>query len=978
MRCAVLALTCLLTVAAGQQDAAGVRVYESEITIPTYPWKGHDDINPQFRWTSNPMYSRHTTTYPYPMQDTLSHTKENHTYKTMVVENEWLKVTVIPELGGHVHQVLDKVTGESMLYENKVIKPSLIGLRGAWTSGGIEFNTGPQGHTVTCLSPVEAKFVEFADGSKGIAIGNVEQVYHTQWVATVKLRPGRSFLEEKIRIYNPTGNRHIYYFWNCVAVPNTPTSQFVYPMTLGTDHAGTTFFSWPVHDGKDISWLKNFDKPTSVFAYRCDQDFYGWYDHGPDRGVIAHANHFELIGKKSWTWSMSTWGQRAQEALTDDGSLYNEIQTGPLPTQADYGVLEPHMTVEWDEWWRPVRGTKGVAFSTKDVSVNVEKDGSGTALRLFPSGTWDATVSVEGVGEQKVQLSPAKASVVNFPAAKEGPLNITVKAGGDVLAKFTHPLKLPQRTKPENPRQQPSEDTAAGCYLRGIWNDKEGAQNEARDYFEKAIEKDKNFAPAYSALGELELEAGEYEDAKGHLEQVLKLTPDDGWAMYYLAQAYLELGQPADAMEIAAVAARRPESACPAYSLMGSIYLRQGEVANAIEFLKKALDKDAEDLVSRDLLAYAYWKSGNREAADHELADVQRRDPLDMPAAIIAGFMGKQDVEFAKRISGRKEEVLDAADFFMNAGLRDDAARVLERYYLSVEKKEPEPMVYYTYAWLTGQSKMPADLGPDYFFPSRRSSFAILESAIKKNPKDWMARYALGNACFERARKKDAVRLWKEAAKLNDGYSVVHRNLGLVAWKVDKHLWQAIAHYEKAVACNADDFTLYRDLGTLYLDVDRPVAAKELLEKARAKKCTRADVVTLLGKAYVSLGEFDKTVELLLADKYTNWEGQFSLNALWYQAKIGIGERLFAKGEFAAALKEFEASLDAPKSLGAGQMVDAPSAEAYYWVGRAQEKLGNAEAAAKAFKRAAEETKKGDERNKKFAREAEERVAERK
>lgn len=976
MRRASLLLLAVLAMPAVSQDSNdGVKTYTSDMTIPTYPWRGKDDVNPSFRWTSAPMYSPHTTTYPYPMQDNLSKTKADQTYKTLVLENEYLKVIVIPELGGHVHTIIDKVTGQSMLYENKVIKPSLIGLRGAWTSGGIEFNTGPQGHTVTCLSPVEAKPIDFADGSKGIAIGNVEQVYHTQWVVVLRLRPGRSFLEERIRMYNPTRNRHLYYFWNCVAMPNTPGTQFIYPMTLGTDHDGKIFFNWPVHEGKDLSWLKNFDKPTSIFSYRCDQDFYGSYDHDLDRGVIAHANHYELVGKKSWTWSMSRWGERAQNALTDDGSLYNEIQTGPLPTQADYGLLEPHQTVEWEEWWRPVRGTQGVAFSTKDVSANVKTDGKNVTVLIHGSGTWEATCAIEGLGEQPVKITPDKSVSATFPCKDPGkPLNITIAKGREVLAQFTHPLPLPKRTIPENPRALPSEETAAGLWLRGIYQDKTGGQHTARESFEQALKKDENFAPALAALGELDVEAGRYEEARKNLEKSLKLNPDDGMATYYLAQAYWELGRDADALETVYVAARRPESACPAYNLAGAIWLSKGEFVRAIDPLRKALDFNAQDLASRTMLAYALWKTGNREAATHELADVQRRDPLDMPSAIVLERMGKEDQEFTERIAGRKEEVMDAAEFFLRAGLTEEAVGVLERYYLSVEKREPEPMAYYWHGVLAGQAgslEQAASMSVDYCFPSRRSDLRILEEAVKRQPKDWKAKYLLGNACFERCRKDDAVKLWKEARAIDASYSVLHRNLGLVAWKVERKNWEAIEHYEAAHRCNPNDFPLYRDLGTLYLDMKEYTKARDLLEKAREKKCARADVVTLLGRAYVALGEFEKGIELMLADSYTNWEGQFSLNAIWASLHVGLGEKLLRGGRAQEALKKFQLALEAPKSLGAGQMVDAPAAEEYYWIGKAHEALGRMDEARTAWKRASEEQKKGDERNKKFARAAE-------
>jgi len=276
------------------QDSS-VKTSHGTITIPTYPWTKIVDINHQFRWTNKAHYSPNPSIYPYAMYDNLSKRILNRTYETMIIENEYLKVTIIPELGGHVYAVVDKITDENMLYENKVIKPSLIGIAGAWASGGIEFNTGPNGHTVTAISPVEATFVDYPDGSKAIAIGNIEQVFHTQWVATVRLKPGRSYLEKKIRIYNPTNNKHMYYFWNCVAYPDNDAIQYIYPISMFQYHWGRNFTPFPLdNDGIDKSWLKNAYDPEGFFAYKCNQDFFGAYDHEHNRGVIAYSNHHEL------------------------------------------------------------------------------------------------------------------------------------------------------------------------------------------------------------------------------------------------------------------------------------------------------------------------------------------------------------------------------------------------------------------------------------------------------------------------------------------------------------------------------------------------------------------------------------------------------------------------------------------------------------------------------------------------------------
>jgi len=949
-----------------------VKTSTGELTIPTYPWRGKDDINPSFRSTSNPMYSPHTTTYPYPTQDNISKTKVDQKYKTMTLENEYLKVVVIPELGGHVHSVYDKITGESIVYDPGVVKPTLIGLRGAWTPGGIEFNTGPQGHTVTALSPVEAKFVDYADGSKAIAIGNIEQVYHTQWVVTVRLRPGRSFLEENIRIYNPTDNKHLYYFWNCVAVANTDSAEWIYPMTLGQDHWGKTFYPWPVENGKNISLMKNHTAPVGVFAYRCDQNFYGQYDRTLDKGLITYSNHYELEGKKSWTWSKGRWGARFQASMIDDKTTYNEIQTGPMPTQADYGVLNPHQTVEWQEWWYPVRGTKGVAFSNKDVTVNVLKDDKKKSMSLLLHGTgkWEATCSIEKLGEQKVSISPEKAaSLIFMPKNLKDTVHIVITSGTTKLADFTYPLRIPQRTAPEKPRELPSETTAAGCWLRGVQSCREGGQHLGKDWFKKAIQKDENFSAAMTSLGELEVNAGEYASAKKLLERSTKLNVDDGWALYYLAQCDRELGLMGDALEMAYHAAHCTESASAGYSLAGALLLEQGNYSEAIEPLRKALDFNAQDLASRNLLAFALWKSGDNEGATRELKDVQRRDALDMASGIILKMMGTEDKEFASRISGRAEEVMSMADFFIKSGLKKEAAWVIKEYYLNAATKEAAPLAYYYYGILANDAQVLAqgmEANPDFVFPNSRQGRAILEETVKRQPKDWKAKYYLGNYMFEHALKDAAVKLWKDAAAINNSYSVIHRNLGLVAWKMDNNYWQASMHYEKAISCNPNDLSLYRDLATIYVDhMQQYGRAKDMLEKMR-EKSVRADVVSLLARTYNFLGEYDKAIALLAADNYSNWEGRGSLYNIYIDAHVGKGEQLFNKGDYEGALKEFRISTDYPNNLGPGIMEDPEIAKSRYWGGLTLEKMGKKEEAIKEWKIAAAEAERGSEENKKF------------
>ncbi|SVC61444.1 uncharacterized protein METZ01_LOCUS314298, partial [marine metagenome] len=275
----VLIGVCVLPSAAQER----VRSWEEEVVIPTYqPYP--DDVNPKF------LELEGSVIYPYTMQDNLSAKRSNQTYRGVFLENEYLKVMALPEIGGRIQTVYDKIRGEQMFHDNGVVKPGLIALRGAWISGGIEWNRGPTGHTVTSFSPVDVVTVENPDGSASLVIGYTEMNFRTTWQVRLTLHPGRAVLDEQISISNPTDGFHSYYFWNNTALPNTPGTRFIYPMTLGSDHNGTSFFSWPMDNDRDLSWLKNYPEPTSVFAYECVFDFFGAYDVDRDYGIVQVAN----------------------------------------------------------------------------------------------------------------------------------------------------------------------------------------------------------------------------------------------------------------------------------------------------------------------------------------------------------------------------------------------------------------------------------------------------------------------------------------------------------------------------------------------------------------------------------------------------------------------------------------------------------------------------------------------------------------
>ncbi|MHC4753360.1 MAG: DUF5107 domain-containing protein [Planctomycetota bacterium] len=472
-------LSNMLALVLSSQSFANVRAWEGTITIPTYGWA--EDVNPKL-WALESEVKFSTTVkgsiiYPYTMQDHLYRTKTDRTYKALFLENEYLKVTCLPELGGRLHSVFDKTEKKEMFHLNDVIKPGMIAMRGAWISGGVEWNAGPQGHTVTILSPVDAIIGRNADGSAYLEINNLEKSLRTQWTVRVTLHPAKAYLDEQIRIFNPTDAISPYYFWNCTAFPCRAGTRFIYPMTLGTDHNGVKFFSWPVHEGKDLSWLKNYEIYSSVFAVDCVFDFFGAYDVDMDRGIVQVANHHELGGKKAWTWGTWDFGLVSQKNLTDNDGPYIEVQSGPLPTQSDYGMLLPRQEVSWREWWYPAHGLgDGFEYATKDIAVQTNREGDKLQLRILSTSKFSGAICTFSQGRREllkktVNLTPENPRMLSLSLASQSPVDVIIKTKkGQVLASFVTPLPIPKISPPEPSKLMTKPDeqlTLEEKYLKG-------------------------------------------------------------------------------------------------------------------------------------------------------------------------------------------------------------------------------------------------------------------------------------------------------------------------------------------------------------------------------------------------------------------------------------------------------------------------------------------------------------------------------
>jgi tetratricopeptide (TPR) repeat protein len=966
-----------------------VKAWEGTITIPTYGWE--DDINPKF-WALEDQIKLSTTVkgaivYPYTMQDHLSRVKKDRKYKALFLENEYLKVTCLPELGGRLHSVFDKTEGKETFHLNRVIKPSMIAMRGAFISGGVEWNAGPQVHTVTIVSPVDALVGTNPDGSAYLEVSNLEKTLRTRWTVRVTLYPGKAYLDEQIRIANPVDAVNPYYFWNCTAFPCRQGTRFIYPMTLGTDHNGVKFFSWPINEGKDLSWLKNYDSPSSIFAVDCTYDFFGAYDVEANRGVVQVANHYELTGKKAWTWGTSPFGAVCQKNLTDEDGGYIEVQSGPLPTQSDYGMLVPRQAVAWREWWYPVHGLgDGFEFATKDLAVQTARQNGQVQLRMLATGKFpDASYSIRAKGAEvvtkRLDLSPAAAQTVTVLADGNTPVDVTVKSSsGSVLAAFTTPLPIPKLDPPPVSKLMSKPDTELTLeekFLRAQKYDLATNRKKARQYYEKALADDPAYSPALRGLAVLDIEAALYDSAVARLQ---KAVERDGLAWYFLGVAHLRTGNAKEALRCARQATRCAATGSLALDLAGRAHAALGERPEALDAFEKAARLSLGDPVARDHWLLALYAAGDSRSAFTYAREVVSQHPTELvPRALLALQGGKEMDQFVKEagaFTGENEfEMLETSLVFAETGLAKEATKLLSATCVdAVAQRERSPLPLYYLAWLASVQndreasqtwlKQAAATYKDGVFPSRPEELAILSYAIQENLGDAYAHLHIGNLYAHLGRPAESVAHWQKAVELNSSLSVAYRNLGLYAWASENDLAMAEGFYRKAIEARPNDQTLYRDLADILLAQARRPDAIRVLETTPYVKMPRADILIMLAQAYLDEQRYSHTIELLEGTPYfVNWEGQTITWDLFYKAHMKRGRMRFEAKDFAGALHDFEAALSYPENIGVGRPNRPHEAAAQYWRGRTLQILGRMDEAKRAWKEGAAGVEGGDEQN---------------
>lgn len=983
------AILLLLVVASPYREAhsASVQVRETAINIPTY-LLGSEDPNPPFRLVNS------NAVYPYTMLDNLTDHREMKAYRAIIVENEYLRATILPELGGRLYSLYDKAAKREVFYRNGTVKYGLIGLRGAWISGGIEFNF-PNGHTTDTVSQVSAHYQTNSDGSATVVVGDVDQVSEMYWQVALTLRPHQARLEQQITLFNPTPVENLYWYWNNAAVPATDDSQFVYPMREVTPDSRTEVWTYPIWKGVDYSQYKNIRNATEIFGLQVRRDWFGAYYTQSNYGVVHVADYRDVPGRKIWTWGTAGDGTIWTKLLTDSSGPYNEIQSGRFLTQLNRGFMPPHQVASWTEYWYPVQHL-GIGFveATKQLTINVgftstSKENGQITISVSPTeNIKDATLTVDLPGKQLkpitgLSFEPLKTRVFSIPVddieGAKGHVEVEIadRLGNKLLdwsaaepvdgnPDFVPGLKVQQEVSGDNTVQE--------LFLRGDLLEKQGQQEDADRLFDQVLKCDPNYIPVLRKMAMRYYRAAEFTRARDSIERAVRLNDADAETEYMAGIIYRATGQMASAEAALAVSARLVTSSAQALVQLGEISLSQKDFPRAEEFLRRALSYDPNDpLIESDLAAVLRLSHKPSEAVRIE-ADATAAAPL-YPLAQAERWRLSEATPnaatpaqqmWAQTVGNRMQSYLEAAAWYLRLNDLASSDFILNAAVQAFPQSEVSPMVYYYLASNARREGQPeraqeyagnAQAAPyEKLFLNRLSDVAVLQEALQADPKDAHAQYLLGNFLFQYGRYDEAERLWQSAEAAGLHYSVLYRNLGLYEWKVKHKLDEAATFYAKAVENDPKDFHLYVDLDAIYAETGATQERERLFARAPAEVLDRDPARSRYIVLLIEQGHFEKALSLLSNHNFKPWELGEDVRDIFVFANIEGGRQALTANDFKRGREYFDRAFEYPPNLGVGMPDKADDAAALYWSGIVLQKQGDQQGANRAWKKLADQT----------------------
>lgn len=940
-----------------------VKLTRKPLSIPTYEPKEPNSL--PFFLENKPYQGATGRLYPLSFTDRLTNTPTDKEYDAVILENEYISTTLLPELGGKIHGATDKQNGYEFIYQNTVIKPALVGLAGPWVSGGVEFNWA-QHHRPTTFMPLDAKVCENPDGSKTCIMGESEPFNRMHGEVAITVYPDSSTVEATATVCNRTDRPLPFMWWNNLAVRVHDKYKATFPPDVewGNDHDRRAVISFPVMkgvyhtarpfdygDGTDVSWYSNVKLPTSVMVSRgqSDMDFLAGYDFAADAGTVTVSDHRYSVGKKMWTWGDGAFGHAWCANLTDNGDKYIELMTGVYTdNQPDFTYIMPGETKKFSQVWYPIKGIGEVKNASRDGAVSLEiKENKVIFGAVATSSHENAMLRLyykdKLIAERSGSITPNDFWLESAKIDAHVPTELRVEFSAEKSIVSYRPVEKGHR-KPPKARKIPPRpkdvERLEDLYLHAAHLVQYKHHTyKPEDYLAEALRRDSEDMRSNHLMGLIRTERGEYDKAAIHLEKAverLKMrndNPFDTQPIYDLARLEKLRKNIDRAYDLFYDVTWQYPLRSAAFFELAKISSSRGDTEKAVEELESCLETNIKHIGA--LIMLGMLKNDKKYI---ELA--LEISPLYPTAKFAMWFT--DGTEVGEYTLNRPEDVLDAALDFECFGLIEKAVKILD------SCKKPSQLIFCHLAKLTGDPMKTTDLA--FCHPNRLTDIDSLSFG------DWRSEYLLGCLYYDRMNFDAARKAWERSDKLHQ-YAPTKRNLAQCLFDHFCEYSAARQYLEDSlsIAVRENDPGAARinfELLQLYKNTNVSVSERiKLLEEhfdltSQRDDCYLEYIILLTMK-----GEFDRAKELLGKKRfniYESGEGKLTRHHGWLYVLMGL--RAKEAGDNEAAMEYFKNALIYPSNYGEGRHYSAQEANIYYFTGLLERQLGNEAAALEAFK----------------------------
>ncbi|PIF02235.1 MAG: hypothetical protein CR996_01265 [Draconibacterium sp.] len=970
---------------------AQVKMYEEQLSLPTYPVEPAEKA-PIF-FTGESFQGARRVIYPYAQNDVISCNREMKNWKFLTLENEYIKLGITPEIGGKLYYATDKSNNYNFIYKNNEVKPSNIGMTGAWVSGGIEWCVLHH-HRASTMLPMDYSMAENADGSKTIFIGETEPRHRMRWTVGVTVHPGKSYFEAELSIFNPTPYTHTFLYWANVAAHTNKNYQTIFPpsVNVATFHSKNDFTHWPIStevfrgqdftEGVDISWWKNVKKSASFFAWDLKENFMGGYDHGTNSGTVHIGDHNIVKGAKLWEWGSGPRGQATEGRLTETSGPYVEIMVGAYSdNQPDYTWIKPYETKHWKQYWYPVKDIEGFKNANLNAAVNLEQRDNNKVFLGYHSTQKVDNACIVLKNKDKIILQKELSITPDKPFVELVKLNdeyqftelyteLVNAETNEILISYQPKEKTKPKQLPETVKAPPAPEdikTVEELFITG--SRLEQFYKKSKDYYTEALKRDPENIRVNTALGNQALKNGDYLTARKYFAKATKRLTSD-YARPATCEALYLQGITLKGLKLYDEAIDTLYRATWDYAYHSAAYFELAQISCIKGDFKKALHQINESLSTnmKNNRAFSLKVSIQRKSADYTAANeilnnLLLSDPLNFrllyEAHLVAKESGKPSAAakylnlFVERMRNFDQNYLELAIQYLNDGMLEEANSVLNKY----EGEHPIISYYLGFIQHKKGNKEAAKkwfakaqkLSEDYCFPFRLETIDILQTALNYNEKDGKAYYYLGNILYDKQPEK-AINYWKNAVKNETDLAMAYRNLG---WGYHRHyndFKKAIPFYEKAIELDKSNAILFTELDNLYELNNSPVKTRLKLFKGNEAVVNRRDDAFVHQVTVLTLaGEPEKSVELLKNKVFSYREGNSRVREVIIDAQLSLGLKYMNEKNHQKALDHFLLAQVPDEEAGSARSGNR-NIQVYYFIGKAYEALKINKKAKKYFK----------------------------